>query len=418
MPRHTETRAEQIARAIRTEIASGALRDGQVLPPTRALAAEWGASTATIDAAIRILVGEGLVETRSRAGKVVRAPDQALRSEVRPARPHVLLIGGYAGSGKTELGRMLVRETGWPMLDKDTLTRPVVEVALELLGESPHDRESPTYLERVRPREYEALVAAAAENVQCGNSAIVTAPFLREFGDRAWIERTRALFSTWGATTTLVWVHCDEPTMHMYLRHRGAARDAAKLADWSGYLVAIDLGFRPPVNHVLVDNSATAEPLQQQARELARSLLGAVDLPEPEPAPADRPEPQPVVAAVVTSNRGVLVARRRDGRPLWTFIAGEIEPGESPTDAAVREVKEETGLEVELAAGREIGRRVHPHTGRTMIYLACRPAGDLEPHVGDPDELAEVRWARLDEAETLLTGLYEPVREYLRRTVG
>src|SRR5271166_5077975 len=84
-----------------------------------------------------------------------------------------------------------------------------------------------------------------------------------------------------------------------------------------------------------------------------------------------KPEPQPVVAAIVTSKLGVLVGRRNDGKPPWTFIAGEIEPGESPADAGIREVKEETGLQVE--AGNEIGRRVHPATGRTMIYMAAKP---------------------------------------------
>jgi hypothetical protein len=54
------------------------------------------------------------------------------------------------------------------------------------------------------------------------------------------------------------------------------------------------------------------------------------------------PEAQPVVAAIVTSELGVLVGRRNDGKPPWTFIAGEIEPGESPADAAIREVKEAT----------------------------------------------------------------------------
>ena len=49
----------------------------------------------------------------------------------------------------------------------------------------------------------------------------------------------------------------------------------------------------------------------------------------------------PMVAAIVASRLGVLVARRNDGQPLWTFIAGEIEPGENPADAAVREVREE-----------------------------------------------------------------------------
>jgi hypothetical protein len=51
----------------------------------------------------------------------------------------------------------LLRETGWPMIDKDSITRPVVEVALELAGMSPNDRESDTYVSRIRPREYEAL---------------------------------------------------------------------------------------------------------------------------------------------------------------------------------------------------------------------------------------------------------------------
>jgi predicted kinase len=263
-----------VARNIRNDIAAGVLRDGEVLPSTRALAQQWGVSTMVISDAMRILAGEGLVDSHARSKRVVRAAAQAQRREVRPGTPHVILVGGYAGSGKTELGRMLIRETGWPMLDKDTITRPVVEAALELLGESPHDRESAAYLDHVRPREYEALAAAAAENVECGNSAIVTAPFLREMADRAWIARTRAAFAAMHATTTLVWVHCDADTMHTYLRHRGAARDAAKLADWPAYLSSIDVDFRPPVAHHVIDNSAAAAPLQGQARQLIRDVLG------------------------------------------------------------------------------------------------------------------------------------------------
>lgn len=56
--------------------------------------------------------------------------------------------------------------------------------------------------------------------------------------------------------------------MHTYVRHRGAARDAVKLADWDGYLAGIDLDMRPPVPHKVVDNSASSEPLQEQARAL------------------------------------------------------------------------------------------------------------------------------------------------------
>jgi 8-oxo-dGTP pyrophosphatase MutT (NUDIX family) len=132
--------------------------------------------------------------------------------------------------------------------------------------------------------------------------------------------------------------------------------------------------------------------------------------------PATRPEPQPVVAAIVTSKLGVLAGKRNDGKPPWTFIAGEIEPGESPADAAIREVKEEAGLNV--ATSHVLGRRVHPKTGRTMIYLACQPTEGTDVHVGDPDELAEVRWLSLAEADQLLPGMYEPVRNYLATMIA
>ncbi|MGN9803448.1 AAA family ATPase [Micromonospora sp. L32] len=268
-----EARHQQVARNIRNEIEAGRLVHGTALPSTRKLAEEWGVSGFTINEAMKVLAEEGLVINESRSKRVVHAPDQLRRSEVRPQRPRVVLIGGYAGSGKTELGRILARETGWPILDKDTLTRPVVEAALETLGQSPHDRESQTYLSQIRPREYEALQDAASENIQCGNSVIVTAPFIREFGDAAWMARTRAFYEAAKASTSVVWVYCDADTMLTYVRRRGAARDAFKLADWPGYLGTIDLDFRPAGAHLVLDNCASSRPLQEQAKELVKGIL-------------------------------------------------------------------------------------------------------------------------------------------------
>jgi putative hydrolases of HD superfamily len=125
-----------------------------------------------------------------------------------------------------------------------------------------------------------------------------------------------------------------------------------------------------------------------------------------------KPEPQPVVLAIVVSRRGVLISRRNDGDPPWGFISGEIEPGESAADAAVREVKEETGLRV--TPGHEISRRIHPRTGRLVVYVTANPRDDeLDVFVGDESELAEVKWASLAEAEELLPGMHDPVRSYL-----
>jgi hypothetical protein len=76
-----------------------------------------------------------------------------------------------------------------------------------------------------------------------------------------------------GAKLSFVWVYCDAETMHTYVRHRGAARDATKLASWESYLAGIDLELRPPVPHVVIDNSASSKPLQDQARNLVSTVL-------------------------------------------------------------------------------------------------------------------------------------------------
>ena len=131
----------------------------------------------------------------------------------------------------------------------------------------------------------------------------------------------------------------------------------------------------------------------------------------------DRP---PVVAAIVTSPLGVLVGHRRDGKPPWTFIAGEqdVVKDDLPEHTAVREVKEETGLEVE--AGAIIGERIHPKTGRGMVYIAASPVRGTEVFVGDEEELSEVRWVRLAELEGLMGdgNIFTPVHEYLQREIG
>lgn len=131
--------------------------------------------------------------------------------------------------------------------------------------------------------------------------------------------------------------------------------------------------------------------------------------------PSTRPEREVIVSAIVTSGRKVLFSRRRNEPDLpWAFIGGKIAPGESPADAAVREVKEETGLRI--AAGNEIGRRIHPVTERWVVYIAATPEGGTDVFVGDAEELAEVRWVSPAEADKL-TGntIYEPVRAHLRR---
>ncbi|MGZ0201579.1 NUDIX hydrolase [Streptomyces sp. RM1] len=125
-------------------------------------------------------------------------------------------------------------------------------------------------------------------------------------------------------------------------------------------------------------------------------------------------EEQPgIAAAIVVSEGRVLMVRRRvsEGQLSWQFPAGEIEPGESREDAAVRETHEETGVEV--AAMKLLGERIHPKTGRLMSYTACEVVGGTA-HVADAEELAELAWvAQGDIPQYVPYGLFKPVQEYL-----
>jgi 8-oxo-dGTP pyrophosphatase MutT (NUDIX family) len=59
----------------------------------------------------------------------------------------------------------------------------------------------------------------------------------------------------------------------------------------------------------------------------------------------------PAAAACIRDEEGrILLLQRGDGKDLWGFPGGAIEPGERADDAAVREVREEIGLEVEPMA--------------------------------------------------------------------
>jgi hypothetical protein len=60
--------------------------------------------------------------------------------------------------------------------------------------------------------------------------------------------------------------------MRRYIRHRGAARDAAKLADWEMYIDGLDLKFEPAIEHTIISNSADARPLQEQAEQLLATV--------------------------------------------------------------------------------------------------------------------------------------------------
>jgi 8-oxo-dGTP pyrophosphatase MutT (NUDIX family) len=102
----------------------------------------------------------------------------------------------------------------------------------------------------------------------------------------------------------------------------------------------------------------------------------------------------------------VVGCRRRDRDIVtWTLPKGTPNPGETREQTAIREVGEETGLEVQISRPLESieywfvqgGTRIH----KTVHYfLMDETGGDLGQH---DHEFESVRWVAFDEAQHLLT---------------
>jgi predicted kinase len=183
--------------------------------------------------------------------------------------PIVVLVGGYAGSGKSEFAKFLGQLTSWPILDKDSLTRPLVDQLLVALGGEAHDRSSELYRNKVRPFEYRCLMEAAWDNLNCGISTILDAPFISEFAQAEWMQRFQNRCRSKRVSVAPIWVECDPDSMREYIEFRGAARDAWKMEAWDDYVSGLDLKMRPQGPHFVVDNRlGAAVALVDEARDV------------------------------------------------------------------------------------------------------------------------------------------------------
>lgn len=107
------------------------------------------------------------------------------------------------------------------------------------------------------------------------------------------------------------------------------------------------------------------------------------------------------VSVVIRGDDNRLLLTRRVDNRQWALVSGIVDPGEEPASAAVRETKEETGIDIEVMRLSSVDVTepiVHPNGDLAQYLNVCFTAratgGDA--HVAD-DENLEVAWFEPDD---------------------
>lgn len=165
---------------------------------------------------------------------------------------------------------------------------------------------------------------------------------------------------------------------------------------------------------------ATRTPLDVRERESIERFLAALDSLD-EPLGQDSNPVHVTGSAIVVGPRGVLLLKhKRLG--IWLQPGGHIDPGETPWGAALREAREETGLDVAFAGPVDdvgvpelVHVDVHPG-GRGHTHLDTRyllDGGEADPSPPE-DESQEVNWFTWDDAIALADPGVRTILQHLR----
>lgn len=125
-----------------------------------------------------------------------------------------------------------------------------------------------------------------------------------------------------------------------------------------------------------------------------------------------------VYTLLVNEDRTKILMVKNQGRDTWTLPGGAVEQNETLEMAAIREAKEETGLDVELSGVVAVNEGLFTELGQHVVFVTFRgriTGGHME--IIRPDEILAVEWVDVEQADELMPFYKEKLRDIVKRGV-
>jgi len=123
--------------------------------------------------------------------------------------------------------------------------------------------------------------------------------------------------------------------------------------------------------------------------------------------------PAKLEIAIGVVERGVTFAFMQRANGRWTFPSGKVNPGETPEDAVLREIKEETALDAGIR--RKLG--MHETDDQIRHYYLCDLKGG-RLQMMEPEKFLRSSWYM---AQTIIDivgdRLFPPIRTYFNAQI-
>lgn len=104
-----------------------------------------------------------------------------------------------------------------------------------------------------------------------------------------------------------------------------------------------------------------------------------------------------VANAIIIDDDKILLIKRRYGpfKRLWCFPGGFLDKNESLENCCIREIKEETGIEVEIIKKTGLLKWYNKQKERDeeIYFFSCRP---LSKYIKKDDEVLNAKWIELN----------------------